>query len=424
MATEVGANIVEEDLTFGFDSGYGVADNATSTRFYPGEPTVNYVTDSPTGGGWSGGHDVIDSATKTFRFKVQNFTANPGAGWRSFTWDMTSHAGSAVTISATFEYAGPVGQMAFVYIGQANTYTNNGGAGQYLGYSPTSDRTTKTTITKERISWSGTIGSGGSANQPNGHIGITVWINNGVAAGYGNYDSYIVMSNIQIEKKDHATPFVNGTRADTAGLIDLKRTTDIDLSNVSFNSTGQPTFDGTDDSIDLNNSLNSIGGEATFEMVFKATETNDTYRIMLGWGYGNSNYSGIHIGSWTSGYTDESFHVTFDASDLTMIVRKGHTFYKDNQYHHAVVTTGVNSYSIWIDGVEQTFVFAQGSQSTVFNNIVGYNSNIVSHIGKRPYGGGTGYFKGEIPTMKVYGKVLSDDEIKQNYNAYKKRFDL
>jgi len=159
-------------------------------------------------------------------------------------------------------------------------------------------------------------------------------------------------------------------------------------------------------------------------MVFKATETNDTYRIMLGWGYGNSNYSGIHIGSWTSGYTDEAFHVTFDASDLTMIVRKGHTFYKDNQYHHAVVTTGVNSYSIWIDGVEQTFVFAQGSQSTVFNNIVGYNSNIVSHIGKRPYGGGTGYFKGEIPIMKVYGKVLSDDEIKQNYNAYKNRFNI
>jgi hypothetical protein len=275
MATEVGANIVEEDLTFGFDSGYGVADNATSTRFYPGEPTVNYVTDSPTGGGWSGGHDVIDSATKTFRFKVQNFTANPGAGWRSFTWDMTSHAGSAVTISATFEYAGPVGQMAFVYIGQANTYTNNGGAGQYLGYSPTSDRTTKTTITKERISWSGTIGSGGSANQPNGHIGITVWINNGVAAGYGNYDSYIVMSNIQIEKKAHATPFVNGTRSSTASLIDLKRTNDINISNISFNSTGQPTLDGSDDKFNITfPTLSSDSGSIEVVVARKDETTN------------------------------------------------------------------------------------------------------------------------------------------------------
>ena len=107
-----------------------------------------------------------------------------------------------------------------------------------------------------------------------------------------------------------------------------------------------------------------------------------------------------------------------------MLVRKGHTFYKDNKYHHAVVTAGVNNYSIWIDGVEQTFTLQYGTQSTVFSNIVGYNSNIVSHIGKRPYGGGSGYFKGEIPVMKVYDRILSDDEIKQNYNAYKNRFDI
>ena len=44
-------------------------------------------------------------------------------------------------------------------------------------------------------------------------------------------------------------PFVNGTRSSTASLIDLKETTDIDVSNVSFDSTGQPTFDGTSDYI-------------------------------------------------------------------------------------------------------------------------------------------------------------------------------
>lgn len=422
MATDIGANIVGDNLIFGLDSGYGVADNSTATRFYPGEPTVNYVSDSPSQGGWSGGIDVLDSSQKKFKCHISNFNGNPGSGWRAFTWDMNAHSGSDVTISLDFETVGPNGTMAWIMVGQTNTHTsNNSGAGQYMGYSAASEFTQKSTTSKERVTWTGTIGSTGTANQPSGHIGFTFWINNGVPS---NQDAYVIVSNVQIEKKDHATPFVNGTRSSTASLIDLKRTNDINISNISFNSTGQPTFDGTDDSIDLNNSLNSIGGEATFEMVFKATETNDAYRIMLGWGYGNSSYSGIHIGSWTSGYTDESFHVTFDASDLTMIVRKGHTFYKDNQYHHAVVTTGVNNYSIWIDGVEQTFVFAQGSQSTVFNNIVGYNSNIVSHIGKRPYGGGSGYFKGEIPVMKVYGKVLSDDEIKQNYNAYKKRFDL
>lgn len=421
MATEVGANIVEENLVFGFDSGYGVADNATSTRFYPGEPTVNYVTDSPSGGGWGGSYTVLDSSAKSFRLNINNFAANPGAGWRSFTWDMTSHSGEDVTISATFEYVGPVGAFAWLMIGQVNTYTNNSGAGGYLGYSAASEKTSKTTTIKERVSWSGTLGSAGTANSPSGHVGITIWINNGIPAGT---DSYVVVSNVQIEKKDHATPFVNGTRSSTAGLIDLKRTTDINVSTVSFGSTGQPSYDGTDDCIELGDSLNSIGSNASFETVFKATETNDTYRIMLGWGNGNSNYSGIHIGNWMSGYTDESFHVTFNSNTLTMLVRKGHTFYKDNKFHHAIVTVGNNNYSIWIDGVEQTFTFSAGSQSTTLNNVIGYNSNITSQIGKRPYGGGSGYFKGDLPVMKVYDRILSDEEIKQNYNAYKNRFNI
>ena len=78
-----GPNLVRTNLLFGYDTGYGVADNDTSTRFYQGEPTVNYVTDTPSNqGGWSGSHSVLDSATKSFQFNVSNFAANPGAGWR------------------------------------------------------------------------------------------------------------------------------------------------------------------------------------------------------------------------------------------------------------------------------------------------------------------------------------------------------
>ena len=398
MATEVGANIVEEDLTFGFDSGYGVADNATSTRFYPGEPTVNYVTDSPTGGGWSGGHDVIDSATKTFRFKVQNFTANPGAGWRSFTWDMTSHAGSAVTISATFEYAGPVGQMAFVYIGQANTYTNNGGAGQYLGYSPTSDRTTKTTITKERISWSGTIGSGGSANQPNGHIGITVWINNGVAAGYGNYDSYIVMSNIQIEKKAHATPFVNGTRSSTASLIDLKRTNDINISNISFNSTGQPTLDGSDDKFNITfPTLSSDSGSIEVVVARKDETTNSFIFGELG-------------GSTNRYYLRHAGATSYDACRGNPLANASFGVMTQDKLYHLVMTWDLNTVYAYTNGV----LSASSSYTNPGSDITG--GNIRQGLGN--------YVMADLPLFKVYNKTLSATEIKQNYNAYKKRFDL
>jgi len=106
MATDIGANIVGDDLIFGFDSGYGVADNSTATRFYPGEPTVNYVSDSPSQGGWSGGIDVLDSSQKKFKCHISNFNGSPGAGWRSFTWNMNDHSGSDVTISLDFETVG------------------------------------------------------------------------------------------------------------------------------------------------------------------------------------------------------------------------------------------------------------------------------------------------------------------------------
>ena len=146
---------------------------------------------------------------------------------------MTSHAGSAVTISATIEVPDDSpGDFAWVMIGQLNTYTNSGGGGTYMGYSPASDRYQKSTKSTERISWSGTVGSGGSANQPNGHIGFTVWYNQGIPGT----NSYIKVKDVQIELKSHATPFVNGTRGGEGAntLMNLSNKAGLDLSNVSF----------------------------------------------------------------------------------------------------------------------------------------------------------------------------------------------
>ena len=266
-----GPNLVRTNLLFGYDTGYGVADNDTSTRFYQGEPTVNYVTDTPSNqGGWSGSHSVLDSATKSFQFNVSNFAANPGAGWRTFSWDMTSHAGSAVTISATIEVPDDSpGDFAWVMVGQLNTYTNSGGGGTYMGYSPASDRYQKSTKGTERVSWSGTIGSGGSANQPNGHIGFTVWYNDGIPGT----NSYIKVRDVQIEKISHATPFVNGTRSSTQGLLGLSDKVGLDLSNLSFDATAQPTFDGTNDYIDVATDFGTLD-QYSFEWVENASSTH------------------------------------------------------------------------------------------------------------------------------------------------------
>ena len=50
MAIARGTNIVTDSLVYGYDSGYGVADKHTSTRFYPGQPTTNLKSGTQTSG--------------------------------------------------------------------------------------------------------------------------------------------------------------------------------------------------------------------------------------------------------------------------------------------------------------------------------------------------------------------------------------
>lgn len=396
MATEVGANIVEEDLTFGFDSGYGVADNATSTRFYPGEPTVNYVSDSPTQGGWSGGIDVLDSSQKKFKCHISNFNGSPGAGWRAFTWNMNDHSGSDVTISLDFETVGPNGTMAWIMVGQTNTHTNNSsGAGGYMGYSATSERTQKTTTSKERVTWTGTIGSTGTASQPSGHIGFTIWINSGIS---GNQDAYVIVSNVQIEKKSHATPFVNGTRSSTTSLIDLKRTNDINISNISFNSTGQPTLDGTNDKFDI--TFPTLSSDFGSIEVVAARKDETTNSFIFGAVGGSVNrYYFRHAGA-----------TSYDACRGNPLANASFGVLTQDKLYHLVMTWDLNTVYAYTNGV----LSASSSYTNPGSDITGGN------IGQ----GSGNYVMADLPVFKVYGKTLSATEIKQNYNAYKKRFDL
>lgn len=396
MATDIGANIVGNDLIFGLDSGYGVADNSTATRFYPGEPTVNYVSDSPSQGGWSGGIDVLDSSQKKFKCHISNFNGNPGAGWRSFTWNMNDHSGSDVTISLDFETVGPNGTMAWIRVGQTNTHTsNNSGAGQFMGYSATSEFTQKSTTSKERVTWTGTIGSTGTANQPSGHIGFTFWINNGVPS---NQDAYIIVSNVQIEKKDHATPFVNGTRSSTASLIDLKRTNDINISNISFNSTGQPTLDGTDDKFDITFPTLSSDFGSIEAVVARKDETT------------NSFIFGAVGGSTNRYYLRHANATSYDACRGNPLANASFGVMTQDKLYHLVMTWDLNTVYAYTNGV----LSASSSYTNPGSDITGGN------IGQ----GSGNYVMADLPVFKVHNKTLSATEIKQNYNAYKKRFDL
>lgn len=406
-----GPHIIKDNLVFGYDTGYGIADNDTATRFYPGGPTVNYVTDaSLLQNGWGGSYSLIDSATKSFQFNVSSFngSAGSGQGWRSFMWDMRSHAGSAVTISATIEVpSDSPGNFAWVMMGQANSRADGTTTATYLGYSASSERVQKTTKTKERITWSGTIGNTGTANQPNGIIGFTVWYNGGT----NGTNHFIKVSNVQIEKVAHETPFVNGTRSSTASLIDLKETTDIDVSNVSFDSTGQPIFDGTNDYLQLNAKFLPTIGAFTMEFLYQISTTGGRGGMFER--NPSSPYNGALIGQGGAG--SWYFQVTNGSQSLT-IDDMGYPS-TNTWYYDVGVYDGVNTIKFYRNGSLHDTV----TGSTI-GSIDSGGSRDNMRFMKRDNTSNT--IGGKVAISKVHNKALSDAEVKQNYNAYKNRFNI
>lgn len=413
MASEIGGSLIESSVVFGYDTGYGVADNYTATRFYPGEPTTNYVTDaSLLESGWTGSYSLIDSATKSFQFNVSNFHTD-GAGWRSFMWDMRAHAGSAVTISATIEIPDDSpGDWSWVMIGQANSRANGTTTATYLGYSTASERYQKTTKNTERISWSGTIGNTGTANQPNGIIGFTVWYNGGTSGT----NSFIKVSNVQIEKIAHATPFVNGTRSSTTGLIDLKETRSINISNTTFDSSGQMNFDASDDMITIDvDSIVRNSDTITIEGIVNANSVNAGGP----WAILTDHASAADKDGFWWHYNINSatyFRVEDSTNGEQGVTFSGSVPFVSNANQHVVTVVGLNHVLVYVNGeLEKSY-----TPNFVWSKIDSSKTAYL-YIG-RTYPGY--YLAGEVPVFKMHNRELTASEVKQNYQSYKKRFNL
>ena len=394
MALSHSPLIVTDGLVFMYDTG--------NRKSYKGEPTTNLTTDSPSQGGWNGSLNVLDSSTKKFRFNVSNFSGSPGQGWRSFTWDLNSYSGQSVTISATVEVpsASP-GTFAWIMMGQGNTHTNTSGAGGYMGYSAASERIQKTTTTTEHITWSGTVGSTGTASQPSGHVGFTVWYNDGTPST----NSYVEVSNVQIEIKSHATQFVNGTRSATQGLLDLTNNTTINLSNASFDSNAQMVFDGTDDTASVaSHSGIEIVDNVSIEYVYKRLSTDSVLDVIANKYHGTGWELFCTTGNKFSlaGRNGDGTYYSTGNSGQTMV---------NNKFYHLVAIKEGTSWRLYVNG--------ELDSSTTANTVGTWSNNGILQIG----GEGTGYYPNmELPVLKIYNKALTAAEVLQNYNATKGRF--
>jgi hypothetical protein len=391
-----GPNTVNDGLVFGYDTGYGVADNETSTRFYPGEPTENLI------------HDMGGAVTSAYPEVVYRCTANetnvadtsaPGGKYSRFTGIDGSDNNQLYSRfnSYSIDVRGDSVNYS-VYLKGSGTchltiYDNNNG----YGISPT------ITLTDEWVRYNYTRTVSASAT--------TYWV--AVRGLINTTDVYIAGQ--QATRGTHSTPYIENNRSSTQSLIDLKILKDIDVSNVSFDSTGQPTFDGTDDHITGVLPMDGLGAAHTIEMIFSSNVNQnglggrrDPFSI------GNSSvhqYSALDVNPGNMNWYFYGRDTTFTNSPLMVA----------NKFYHIVLSyaggaSNNTNKKVWLNGVQQT-LSAGSSETPLLPNNPSFS------VG-RDRGRNTAYWPGEIPVWKVYQTAFTQGQALQNYNAYKNRFNI
>lgn len=211
------------------------------------------------------------------------------------------------------------------------------------------------------------------------------------------------VAGIQYEAKSHSTPYVNGTRSVTQGLLPLVGTSTIDLSNVSFDSNAQMTFDGTDDRIEF--PAITLSGDFTISQVVTLQGTANGPMPIGGGFYGNGS---TYLGYVWFRNTANEIRLAVNG-ELTVIFSVDPTLWVNKTILYTIKRSGSTA-TLYINGAE----IASGTVST--------NNFDIRTVG---YSYSTSYASlGTIPVTRIYNRALSAEEVKQNFDFYDARFGL
>lgn len=228
----------------------------------------------------------------------------------------------------------------------------------------------------------------------------------------GSGDPYSVdIADLQVEvNRGHATKFTTGTRNGTNGLKDMSSNNNsIDISNLTFDSSGNPYFDGSNDYIPL--TVGTIPtNQVTFEFICNNTASSNNTSIIAGGASGNQDLN-IHL-PWGDGnvYWDfgRPFNRIYKATNSSERTGTHHWVFTKNP------TTGIMN--IYLDGA--LWHTGGGNTSTL-------PTMSIASLGRYVNGNYTGYYySGSIPVCKIYNRELSAIEVAQHYISYKTRFSL
>ena len=419
-----GPKIVTEGLVFGFDTGYPeILGNHKTNRFNKGEPTTTFNI----------GSMLPTDPTTTF---TSNNTYH--SNMHGTAWDWTYYPNSNISSDGGMEWHPNVKGPTFTGAWLMKKRAGGNSESNFSGIAPSTitnsaaytvsvwvktDQASCFRIhlntTKNGSSYWGYASSYHSGGNEWERLSLTIPANSGntsinvirfQAVGTTvNADAYC--RDYQVEQRSHATPFIlGGTRSVSGSLIDLTRTTDIDVSNMSFDSNAQMNFDGTDDKIVT--PASSVLG------------TFSDWSIGAWIKYETSGYSGWMIVVDQTTYANYSKNImvwlSSDATNKKIAMYDGSWQYSTSTipvstWTHIAATTEGNTAKMYINGnldVTRTFNWSNTSDVTEYMGIGGHEDNPNYR------------FNGNISTVKVYDKVLTAEEVSQNYKSIRDRFNI
>jgi len=213
--------------------------------------------------------------------------------------------------------------------------------------------------------------------------------------------------------------YVSGSTSGTDLIQDTSYSL-VSAVDYQSNNAGVWNFGGVDDYIDVDPLTIGITGDNPTTMAAWVLNTDTTLRQSV-FAYGNTSTNqtrGLEVGTPHSGTRyNMCFHIWGSGYSTT------NNAFTENVWHYCVITyagggTTSANVKLYIDAVDSGFEVDYGSQQTL--NTTSNNAR----IGMRAQGGLNDLdLLGQVGPVQMYNRALTPEEVTQNYNAMKGRFE-
>ena len=229
--------------------------------------------------------------------------------------------------------------------------------------------------------------------------GVCTWYAYGYQGAYG----ILLIDNIQLEEKSHATRFTNTSRSNTQAFLDPIAGTTITANSLTYSADPGFEFNGSSDYMSTSTiPAFSAADEFSIECVIQPDSATTDMRFITPTGLGIDRW----LGTTTGGKLTLQLCQAADTGGRGF---NSTTSISTTEYQHWVVTVNGTDINFYLNGV------LDSNQTDASGFAVGQWGGYTWYIGQRS--NSTFWYDGEIPMVTAYDGVLTADQVHTNFAA-------